>query len=58
MPIENEGDLFRSIESFEPGDTVTVTVETGDDGSPEIKLKEVKLEVKLIASDDSTLLKR
>jgi S1-C subfamily serine protease len=63
VPIENEGDLFRSIESFEPGDTVTVTVdrpevEAGDDGSPEIKLKEIKFEVKLIASDDSTFLKR
>jgi S1-C subfamily serine protease len=63
IPIENEGDLFRSIESFEPGDLVTVTVdrpeiEAGDDGSPEVKLKEIKFAVKLIASDDSTFLKR
>ncbi len=41
VPIENEGDLFRSIESFEPGDLVTLTVdrpeiEAGDGGSPEI----------------------
>ena len=63
VPIENEGDLFRSIESFEPGDVVSVTVDrpeigAGDDGSPEIKLKELKFAVKLIASDDSTFLKR
>ncbi|KAL3777459.1 hypothetical protein ACHAW5_006415 [Stephanodiscus triporus] len=60
-PIENEGDLFRAIESFEPGDVVTVTVdrpevEAEDDGSSVIKLKELKFAVKLIASDDSTFL--
>ena len=33
--------------------------QAGDrDGSPEIKLKELKFAVKLIASDDSTFLKR
>ncbi len=47
VPIKNEGGLFRSIESVEPGDLVTVTVdrpeiEAGDGGSPEIKLKEIK----------------
>ncbi|KAL3808674.1 hypothetical protein ACHAXA_009227 [Cyclostephanos tholiformis] len=62
IPIENEGDLFRSIESFQPGDVVTVTVarpeiEAGIDGGPEIKLKEIKFAVKLIASDDSAFLK-
>ena len=63
VPIENEGDLFRSIESFEPGDVVSVTVDRpeigeGDDGSPQIKLKELKFAVKLIASDDLTFFKR
>jgi S1-C subfamily serine protease len=62
-PIENEGDLFRAIESFEPGDVVRVTVdrpgvEAGGDGSPVIKLKEIKFAVKLIASDDSTFLNK
>lgn len=62
-PIEKEGDLFKAIESFEPGDVVKVTVnrpeiEVGEDGSPEIKLKELTFPVKLIASDDSTFLKR
>ena len=33
-------------------------VGTGDDGSTEIKLKELKFAVKLIANDDSTFLKR
>ena len=45
------------------GDVVSVTVDrpeigTGDDGSTEIKLKELKFAVKLIANDDSTFLKR
>lgn len=62
-PIEKEGDLFKAIESFEPGDVVKVTVnrpeiEVDGDGSPEIKLKELTFAVKLIASDDSTFLKR
>ena len=62
-PIEKEGDLFKSIENFEPGDVVKVTVnrpeiEVGGDGSPEIKLKELIFAVKLIASDVSTFLKR
>jgi len=62
-PIEKEGDLFKAIESFEPGDVVKVTVnrpdiEVDDDGSPQIKLKEITFDVKLIASDDSTFLKR
>jgi len=62
-PIEKEGDLFKAIESFEPGDVVKLTVdrpaiEVDDDGSPQIKLKELTFEVKLIASDDSTFLKR
>ncbi|KAL7537074.1 hypothetical protein ACHAXR_007566 [Thalassiosira sp. AJA248-18] len=61
-PIEKEGDLFKSIESFEPGDVVKVTVnraeiEMSEDGSPEIKLKEISFAVKLIASDDSSFLK-
>jgi S1-C subfamily serine protease len=63
VSIENEGDLFRSIKSFEPGDLVTVTVDqpeikAGDDERPEIKLKEINFTLKLIASDDSTFLKR
>ena len=62
-PIEKEGDLFKAIESFEPGDVVKVTVnrpeiQAAEDGSPEIKLKEITFAVKLIASDDSSLLKR
>ncbi|KAL9186280.1 hypothetical protein ACHAXT_005518 [Thalassiosira profunda] len=61
--IEKEGDLFKAIESFEPGDVVKVTVnrpeiEVGGDGRPEIKLKEITFAVKLIASDDSPFLKR
>ena len=66
IPIENEGDLFPSIESLEQGDTVTggptggpPEVEAGDVGSPEIKLKErSRFEEKLIASNDSTFLKQ
>jgi S1-C subfamily serine protease len=63
MSIENEGDLFRSIESYEPGDVVRVTinrpeVQVGDDGSPEIKLREMTFMVKLIPSDDSTFLNK
>lgn len=62
-PIEMEGDLFKAIESFEPGDVVKVTVnrpdiEVGQDGTPKIKLKELVFPVKLIASDDTPLLKR
>ncbi|KAL7528989.1 hypothetical protein ACHAWF_002792 [Thalassiosira exigua] len=62
-PIEKEGDLFKAIESFEPGDVVKVTVNrpeigVGGDGSPEIVLKELTFPVKLIASDDSNFLKR
>ena len=62
-PIETEGDLFRAIEAYEPGDVVIVTVnrpeiEEGIDGIPELKLKELKFSVKLIASDDSTFIKR
>jgi S1-C subfamily serine protease len=63
MSIENEGDLFRSIESYEPGDVVRVTinrpeVQAGDDGSPKIKLREMTFMVKLIPSDDSTFLNK
>ena len=63
MSIENEGDLFRSIESYEPGDVVRVTinrpeVQVGDDGSPEIKLREMTFMVKLIPSDDTTFLNK
>ena len=62
-PIETEGDLFKAIESFEPDDVVKVTVNRPDievdgDGSPQIKLKEITFDVKLIASDNSTFLKR
>jgi S1-C subfamily serine protease len=63
IPIENEGDLFRSIESYEPGDVVRVTinrpeVQAGENGSPEIKLREMTFMVKLIPSDDSTFLNK
>lgn len=63
IPIENEGDLFRSIESYEPGDVVRVTinrpeVQAGENGSPEIKLREMTYMVKLIPSDDSTFLNK
>ena len=62
-PIEKEGDLFKAIESYEPGDVVKVTVnrpeiEMAQDGSPDIKLKEFTFAVKLIASDDTSFLKR
>ena len=62
-PIETEGDLFKAIKSFEPDDVLKVTVNRPDievdgDGSPQIKLKEITFDVKLIASDDSTFLKR
>lgn len=61
--IEKESDLFKSIESYEPGDVVKVAVnrpeiEVDSDGSPQIRLKELTFDVKLIASDDSTFLKR
>lgn len=62
-PIEKEGDLFKAIEEFQPGDLVKVTVnrpeiEVDGDGKPQIKLKEMTFKVKLIASDDSTYLKQ
>mmetsp|Transcript_4997 Transcript_4997/g.9923 ORF Transcript_4997/g.9923 Transcript_4997/m.9923 type:complete len:534 (+) Transcript_4997:105-1706(+) len=61
--IEKEGDLFKAIETFEPGDVVKVTVnrpevDINDDGTPEIKLKEISFSVRLIASDDTTFLQR
>ena len=60
-PIEKEGDLYKAIEPFEPGNVVKVAVnrpeiEMGPDGGAEIKLKELTFSVKLIASDDSNLL--
>ncbi len=62
-PIENEGDLFRAIEAYEPGDVVKVTVnrpevEVDPDGRPEIKLRVLTFSVKLIASDDKSFLKQ
>lgn len=62
-PIENEGDLFRAIEAYEPGDVVKVTVnrpevEVDPDGRPEIKLRVLTFSVKLIASGDKSFLKR
>lgn len=61
--IENEGDLFRAIEAYEPGDVVTVTVnrpevEVDPDGRPDIKLRVLTFSVRLIASDDKSFLKR
>ena len=63
MPIENEGDLFWSIESYEPGDVVRVMVnrlevQAGDKGSPVIKLREMTFAVKLITSDNTTFLNK
>jgi S1-C subfamily serine protease len=62
-PIENEGDLFKAIEDYKPGDIIKVTVnrpqiEITEDGEPDIKLKEITFAVKLIASDDSTFLQK
>lgn len=62
-PIEKEGDLFKAVEQFKPGDVVNVTVnrpqvEMSEDGEPEIRLKELTFPVKLIASDDSTFLQK
>ena len=62
-PIENEGDLFKAIEDYKPGDIIKVTVnrpqiEITQDGEPDIKLKEITFAVKLIASDDSTFLQK
>ena len=62
-PIEKEGDLFKAIESFQPGQVVEVTVNrpevrVGNDGSPEIALKELMFEVEVVPSEDSTILKR
>lgn len=53
--------MFRAIEAFEPGMTVKVKanrpeIENDADGSPQLVLKELIFEVKLIASDDSMLL--
>mmetsp|Transcript_35717 Transcript_35717/g.73021 ORF Transcript_35717/g.73021 Transcript_35717/m.73021 type:complete len:498 (-) Transcript_35717:66-1559(-) len=61
--IEKEGDLFKAIEDYKPGDTVKVTVnrpqiEVTESGEPEIKLKEITFSVKLIASDDSTFIQK
>lgn len=63
LPITKEEDLFRAIEQYEPGDVVNVTVnrplvELDEEGNPDIKLKELVLPVKLIASDDSTFLQK
>jgi S1-C subfamily serine protease len=62
-PIENEGDLFKAIEDYKPGDIIKVTVnrpqiEITQDGEPDIRLKEITFAVKLIASDDSTFLQK
>lgn len=62
-PIEKEGDLFKAIEEYKPGDTVKVTVnrpqiEVTESGEPDIKLKEITFSVKLIASDDSTFIQK
>ncbi|KAL7453501.1 hypothetical protein ACHAWC_005166, partial [Mediolabrus comicus] len=62
-PIENEGDLFKAIEDYKPGDIIKVTVnrpqiEITEEGEPDIKLKEITFAVKLIASDDSTFLQK
>jgi S1-C subfamily serine protease len=62
-PIEKEGDLFKAIEDYEPGDTVKLTVnrpqfEIAENGEPDVKLKEITFAVKLIASDDSTFLQK
>lgn len=61
--IEKEGDLFKAIEEYKPGDTVKVTVnrpqiEVTESGEPDIKLKEITFSVKLIASDDSTFIQK
>ena len=61
--IEKEGDLFRAIEEYKPGDTVKVTVnrpqiEVTESGEADIKLKEITFSVKLIASDDSTFIQK
>ena len=62
-PIEKEGDLFKAIEVFKPGDVVNVTVnrpqiEVAASGEADIKLKEITFSVKLIASDDSTFIQK
>jgi len=63
VSIEKEGDLFKAIEEYKPGDTVKVTVnrpqiEVTELGEPDIKLKEITFSVKLIASDDSTFIQK
>jgi S1-C subfamily serine protease len=62
-PIEKEGDLFKAIEEYKPGQTVKVTVnrpqiEVTESGEANITLKEITFSVKLIASDDSTFLQK
>jgi len=62
-PIEKEGDLFKAIEEYKPGQTVKVTVnrpqiEVTEIGEANVTLKEITFSVKLIASDDSTFLQK
>ena len=62
VPVEKEGDLFKAIEAYEPGDVVRVTVnrqaiELDGDGEPRISLKELVKDVKLITSDNAAFLK-
>lgn len=61
--IEKEGDLFQAVERFKPGDVVNVKVnrpdvESGLDGIPEIRLRELTFAITLISSDPSTFLQK
>jgi len=59
--IEKEGDIFKAIEPFKPGDVIKVKVNRPQfidvEGTAQVLLKEKVFEIELVASDDSALLK-
>lgn len=59
--MEKDADLYKIIDTHQPGDLVKIRVNRheiifDEEGSPEVVLKERSVEIKLMASDDKTIL--
>lgn len=61
MPVEKDADLYKIIDTHLPGDEVKIKVNRheiifDEEGSPEVVLKERLVRIKLMASDDKSIL--
>jgi len=61
MPVEKDADLYKIIDTHQPGDEVKIKVNRheitfDEEGLPEVVLKERLVRLKLMASDDKSIL--